>query len=49
MKIIIPSIEIQNDIVEYLDSNNNLINIFNKEIENNKKQGELFFNMFLSD
>jgi len=49
MKIPISSLEKQKEIVEYLDFNNNLINNFNKEIENNKKQGELFFNMFLSD
>jgi type I restriction enzyme, S subunit len=49
LKIPIPSLEKQKEIVEYLDFNNNLINNFNKEIENNKKQGESFFNMFLSD
>ena len=49
MKIPIPSLEKQKEIVEYLDFNNNLINNFNKEIENNKKQGETFFNMFLSN
>lgn len=49
MKIPISSLEKQKEIVEYLDFNNNLINNFNKEIENNKKQGESFFNMFLSD
>ena len=49
MKIPIPSLEKQKEIVEYLDFNNNLINNFNKEIENNKKQAESFFNMFLSD
>ena len=49
MKIPIPSLEKQKETVEYLDFNNNLINNFNKEIENNKKQGESFFNMFLSD
>ena len=46
LKIPIPSIEKQKEIVEYLDFNNNLIDNLNKEIENNKKQGELFFNMF---
>jgi type I restriction enzyme S subunit len=49
IKIPIPSLEKQKEIVEYLDFNNNLIDNLNKEIENNKKQGELFFNMFLSD
>jgi type I restriction enzyme S subunit len=49
IKIPISSLEKQKEIVEYLDFNNNLINNFNKEIENNKKQGESFFNMFLSD
>jgi type I restriction-modification system DNA methylase subunit len=49
IKISIPSLEQQKEIVDYLDFNNNLIDNFNKEIENNKKQGELFFNMFLSD
>jgi type I restriction enzyme M protein len=49
IKIPIPSLEQQKEIVDYLDFNNNLIDNFNKEIENNKKQGELFFNMFLSD
>lgn len=49
MKIPIPSLEKQKEIVEYLDFNNNLINNFNKEIKNNKKQGKLFFNMFLSN
>ena len=49
IKIPFPSLEKQKKIVDYLDFNNNLINNFNKEIENNKKQGESFFNMFLSD
>ena len=44
-----PSLEKQIQIVDYLNFNNNLINNLNKEIENNKKQGESFFNMFLSD
>jgi len=48
-KIPIPTLEKQQFIVEYLDFNNNLINNLNKEIENNKKQSESFFNMFLSD
>jgi restriction endonuclease S subunit len=48
-KILIPTLEKQKEIVDYLDFNNNLINNLNKEIENNKKQGETFFNMFLSD
>jgi restriction endonuclease S subunit len=45
----IPTLEKQKEIVEYLDFNNNLIDNLNKEIENNKKQAEIFFNMFLSD
>lgn len=49
IKIPIPSLEKQKEIVDYLDFNNNLINNLNKEIENNKKQGESFFNMFLSN
>jgi restriction endonuclease S subunit len=49
IKIPIPSLEKQKEIVEYLDFNNNLIDNLDKEIKNNKKQGELFFNMFLSD
>lgn len=49
IKIPIPSLEKQNKIVELLDFNNNMINNLNKDIENNKKQGELFFNMFLKD
>jgi type I restriction enzyme S subunit len=49
IKIPIPSLEKQKEIVEYLNFNNNLIDNLNKEIENNKKQGKLFFNMFLSD
>jgi type I restriction enzyme S subunit len=49
IEIPIPSLEKQKEIVEYLDFNNNLIDNLNKEIENNKKQGESFFNMFLSD
>ena len=49
IEIPIPSLEKQQEIVDYLDFNNNLIDNLNKEIENNKKQGEIFFNMFLSD
>ena len=49
IKIPFPSLEKQIQIVDYLNFNNNLINNLNKEIENNKKQGESFFNMFLSD
>lgn len=49
IKIPIPSLEKQKEIVEYLDFNNNLIDNLNKEIENNKKQGELFFDSFLCD
>lgn len=49
IKIPIPSLERQQEIVDYLDFNNNLIDNLNKEIENNKKQGKSLFNMFLSD
>ena len=49
INIPIPSLEQQKEIVDYLDFNNNLIDNLNKEINNNKTQGELFFNMFLSD
>jgi type I restriction-modification system DNA methylase subunit/restriction endonuclease S subunit len=36
LDILVPSIEIQNKIVEYCDHNNNLINELNKMIDNNK-------------
>jgi type I restriction-modification system DNA methylase subunit/restriction endonuclease S subunit len=42
IKIPIPSLEQQQKIVDYLDFNNNLIDNLNKEIENNKKQAQLF-------
>ena len=42
LKIHIPSLEQQQKIVDYLDFNNNLIDNLNKEIENNKKQAQLF-------
>jgi len=49
IKIPIPSLEKQKEIVEYLDFNNNLIDNLNKEIENNKNQAKLFFDSFLCD
>ena len=49
IKIPIPSLEKQKEIVEYLDFNNNLIDNLNKEIENNKNQAKLFLNMFISN
>ena len=42
IKIPIPSLERQNEIVEYLDNNRQLIKNLEKEIENNKKQAEEF-------
>ena len=42
LEIPIPSIEKQKEMVEYLDFNENLISQLEKEIENNKKQAELF-------
>ena len=42
LKIPIPSIEKQKEIVEYLDLNNDNIRILEKEIEFNKKQSEEF-------
>ena len=44
IKIYIPSIEKQIEIIEYLDFNNDLINKLEKEIENNKKIAEEFIN-----
>lgn len=49
IKIPIPSLEKQKEIIEYLDFNNNLINNLNKEIENNKNQAKIFFDSFLSN
>ena len=42
MKLPIPSIEKQKEMIEYLDFNENLISQLEKVIENNKKQIELF-------
>ena len=44
LKISIPSIEKQKEIVEYCEHNDMLINQLEKEIENNKKQAQLFIN-----
>ena len=49
IKILIPSLEKQKEIIAYLDFNNNLIDNLNKEIENNKNQAKLFFDLFLCD
>ena len=42
MKIPIPSLERQKEIVEYCEYNDTLIKQLEKEIENNKKQAEQF-------
>jgi type I restriction-modification system DNA methylase subunit/restriction endonuclease S subunit len=42
IKILIPSLERQKEIVEYCENNNNIITQLEKEIENNKKQAKLF-------
>ena len=42
LKIPIPSLEKQKDIIEYCESNNNLIKQLEKEIEQNKLQANLF-------
>ena len=42
IKISIPSIERQQEIVEYCENNDTLIKQLEKEIENNKKQAQLF-------
>jgi restriction endonuclease S subunit len=47
MKIKIPSLEKQKEIVEYLDYNNFIIKNLEKEIEFNKKQAEDFFKQIL--
>jgi len=44
IKIHIPSLEKQKEIVEYCEHNDMLINQLEKEIENNKKQAQLFIN-----
>jgi len=47
IKIPILSIEMQKEIVEYLDYNNNVINNLEKEIEFNKKKADEFFKQIL--
>jgi type I restriction enzyme S subunit len=47
LKIKIPSLEKQKEIVEYLDYNNEIIKNLEKEIEFNKKQAEDFFKQIL--
>ena len=47
IKIPIPSMERQKEIVEYLDYNNNVINNLEKEIEFNKKKADEFFKQIL--
>jgi type I restriction enzyme S subunit len=42
IKIPIPSLERQQEIVEYCENNDNLIKLLEKEIENNKKQAQQF-------
>ena len=42
LKIPIPSIERQKEIVEYCENNDTLIKQLEKEIENNKKQAQQF-------
>ena len=42
LKIPIPSLECQQEIVEYCENNDTLIKQLEKEIENNKKQAQLF-------
>ncbi len=44
IKIHIPSLERQKEIVEYCEFNDNLIQQLEKEIENNKRQAQLFIN-----
>jgi type I restriction-modification system DNA methylase subunit len=44
IKIPIPSLERQKEIVEYCEFNDTLIKLLEKEIENNKKQAELCIN-----
>jgi type I restriction enzyme S subunit len=47
LKIPIPSLEKQKEIVEYLDYNNEIINNLEKEFEFNKKKAEEFFKQIL--
>ncbi len=44
LKIPVPSLERQQEIVEYCESNDTLIQQLEKEIENNNKQAQLFIN-----
>jgi len=48
IQIPVPSLEIQNQIVEYCDKNNYIINLLEKEIENNKKLGSDYIKSILS-
>ena len=47
MKIPIPSLEVQNKIVENLDYNNEIISNLEKENELNKMKAEEFFKQIL--
>ena len=47
MKIPIPSIEKQKEIIEYLEFNDNLIKTLEKENEINKNNGELLMKQIL--
>ena len=47
IKIPIPSLEHQKEIIEYCEFNDNLIKQLEKEIENNKKQAHLFIDSIL--
>jgi restriction endonuclease S subunit len=42
LKIPIPSLKCQKEIIEYCENNDTLIKQLEKEIENNKKQAQLF-------
>ena len=42
MKIPIPSLEVQNKIVEYLDNKNKIIKDLEKEIDDIKNEAEVF-------
>ena len=47
IKIPFPSLERQQEIVDYCEFNNNLIKQLEKEIEKNKKQAHLFIDSIL--
>lgn len=49
LKIPIPSIERQKEIVEYCEYNDTLIKQLEKEIENNKKLAEQFINSIIKN